>query len=83
MTERDGERRLLDEVRKLKRRVTIAEEERQELLEAKLSGRLRHVEDFERFIGLKTVQADDGRIDWYTLERRLAQLLTDRPELAA
>ncbi len=80
---RDPAARQLADIRRLKARVATLEAERAEYVEKVLEGRLRHPDDFERFVGLTTVLDDSGRIDWLALERRLAQLLRDRPELAA
>lgn len=80
---RDPEQRVQHDLRKLKARVRALEQERAEYVERVLQGRLRHPEDFERFIGLATVEDGEGRIDWLVFEQRLARLLQDRPELAA
>lgn len=80
---RDPEQRLQHDLRRLKLRVRSLEQERVEYVERFLTGRLKHPEDFDRFIGLATVEDDTGRIDWFVFEQRLARLLHDRPELAA
>lgn len=80
---RDPDQRMQRDIWKLKQRIRALEQERAEYVGRILAERLRHPDDFERFIGLSTIEDDEGRIDWLVFEQRLAALLRARPELAA
>lgn len=83
MTDRDPDERVKRDLWRLKQRIRSLEAERAEYIERWLADRLRHPTDFERFVGLSTIEDSEGRIDWLVLEQRLARLLSERPELAA
>lgn len=48
-----------------------------------VAGRLKRLDDFERFIGAVHVVDVDGNVDAGKLEAALQDLLRDRPELAS
>lgn len=80
---RDADKRVKSDLLRLKQRVRSLEAERAEYVERWLGDRLKHPTDFERLSGPTIVEDSDGRINWLVLEQRLAQFLSERPELSA
>lgn len=52
------------------------------VIELSVTGKLRHADDFGRFVNTDELLDDQGRLDRERLSERLTQLVTERPDLA-
>lgn len=65
----------------LERAHALLDEQRRDLVHARVAPALQHVDDFDRFVGVENVIDDAGHIDWSEVDIRTAALLATRPEL--
>ena len=77
-------KKLWHEVRAEAERLTaLTSEQRLELIAMRIRRRLLRLEDFHTYIGVEACLRIDGRLDYRSLELKVADLLRRRPELGA
>ena len=65
------------------RLTALTSEQRLELIAMRIRRRLLRLEDFHTYIGVEACLRIDGRLDYRSLELKVADLLRRRPELGA